>query len=146
LNHSQETICQSKYSVLCVLQGDEIDVKQGGNEIYRLAHRLKNDLNKIGLELYCPVVIKDYSLTYYGYYNIRKDEVVLFLYTDPKRKYWIDYSELLEVAIHELIHCKYYKVDKRKRYKGIIHDAEFLKQYNFYVKKAEKVLKYKNQY
>lgn len=110
-----------------------------------LSHKLLFDLSKIGLPVdEVEIYLRPYSKTYYGRYFPTDDKGVkpkLYLYPFANTKgEFMDYSELLDTAIHEMCHHKQHTDSSFVRVKGVMHDSQFWKMYNYYIDKAKNLL------
>lgn len=107
-----------------------------------LVSRLTRDLADIHLPIdEVDVIIRPYSKTYYGrYYPSVNDSVRPRIYLYPfknKCGALYSYSLIMQTLIHEMVHHIQYTNDSFVRVKGVMHDVNFWKLYNRYVKKAE---------
>ena len=108
-----------------------------------LYHKLMCDLNSIHLPVSeVEVEFRPYSVTYYGRYfpkrkNMPTPKMYLYPY-DNEQGDFMSYDKLLETAIHEFIHHIQYSDPNFRRKKGVMHNVQFWKLYNHYIKRAEK--------
>ena len=128
-------------------------IEQSLNSIKAMAQTstcLCLDLQKIGLFPINPIegkpevslILRPYSKTYYGQFHSKNNKIVLYYYkcktgNTPHTPY--RYSKLLLTAIHEAIHAKQRNDPNFVRHKGIMHDSEFYRLYNEYVKRAKEL-------
>lgn len=101
-----------------------------------LAEKIKHDLIKVGLTEHFNLVIRDYSKSYFGRYDPNTNTVILYVYKSPDKSCMFSYEELLNTAIHEVIHCKQWNDPKFKRLRGVMHDPEFKRLYCIYSNRA----------
>lgn len=89
------------------------------------------------------VVFRPYSKTYYGRYYPSKNEdkarprVVLYPYEVDGS--FMSYCLILDNGIHEFIHHLQYVSGSFIRRKGVMHNQDFWKLYNFYKNRAAKL-------
>lgn len=93
---------------------------------------LKRDLKKIGIKDGFELVLKPYSKSYYGRYDPNTNRVIVYVYEDSSRIHPFPYKELLLTAVHECCHYIQWNTDGFVRVRGVMHDIEFLKLYNYY--------------
>jgi len=106
--------------------------------------RICSDLSQIGLPVYeVDIEIRPYSKTFYGRYfptcdeNLAKPKVYIYPYDEKGN---IDYDTIFcKSAVHEMIHHLQYISPFWQRKRGVMHDEQFWKMYNFYVERAEKL-------
>lgn len=95
---------------------------------------LKRDLKKIGLyDSSVEIKIRPFSKTFEGRYFIKSQRIFLYPY-DREGRY--DYAEVFKTLVHEMIHHLQYQNPSYERVKGVMHNAEFYKLYEHYIKKA----------
>lgn len=106
-----------------------------------LRHRLLSDLREINLPVdEVDVFLRPYSKTFYGrYFPVYDDKEVrpkiyIYPYADESGNF-LPYDKILETVIHEFCHHIQY-VSGFVRVKGVMHDAEFWRLYNYYTSKA----------
>lgn len=109
-----------------------------------LRTRLLSDLSHINLPVdEVDLFIRPFSKTYYGrYFPVYNDDearpkVYIYPYENVEEDL-MDYSTILQTAIHELCHHLQYTNDSFVRLKGVMHDTQFWKLYNHYMSRAEK--------
>lgn len=109
-----------------------------------LMTRFLSDLSSIGLPVYeVTVQFRPYSKTYYGRYYPTKDEkrskprVVLYPY--EVNGDFMDYNLIIENGVHEFCHHIQYFSGSFIRRKGVMHNEQFWKLYNHYMKRAYKL-------
>lgn len=108
-----------------------------------LYHKLMCDLNLLQLPINeVEIVFRPYSVTYYGRYfpkqrSVQTPKMYLYPY-DNERGDFMSYDKLLETSIHEFVHHLQYSDPNFKRIEGIMHNTNFWKLYNHYIKIAEK--------
>ena len=103
-----------------------------------LRDRLLKDLSLLDLPVgEVDLSLRPYSKTYYG--NYFPDDVVprvwLYPYSDEGGRY-LSYDKILETGIHEMCHHIQYSDPDFKRKRGVMHDPQFWKLYNHYIKRA----------
>lgn len=110
-----------------------------------IRNRLAFDLKCIGL----PVGEVDlrtprYSAKYYGFYvikypdsRLKKPRLYVYLYKDRNGIEMYDYEFLLDTAIHEMCHHLQWSNPDFVRCKGVAHDDEFRKLYDYYIYRAK---------
>lgn len=101
-----------------------------------LRSRILSDLKLMGLTVRLPIIFRPYSKTMWGYYDVSKDWIVIYAYSDKSRKRFVHYNILFRTILHEYVHALQRKASAWKRYKGVMHDAEFWNMYNFLVSVA----------
>lgn len=109
-----------------------------------LETRLLFNLSQINLPVYeVDVHLRPFSKTYYGrYFPVYDDKKVkpkiyIYPYENTKGDF-MDYSKILETAIHEFCHHIQYTSGSFVRNKGVMHDTQFWKLYNHYRERAKK--------
>lgn len=109
-----------------------------------LKTRLLFDLSQINLPVNeVDLFIRPFSKTYYGryfpVYNDKETRPKIYIYPYENNKGdLIDYSTILQTSIHELCHHIQYTSGSFVRSKGVMHDPQFWKLYNYYVERARK--------
>lgn len=88
------------------------------------------DLKLMGLDVRLPIVFRPYSKTMWGYYDAVKDCIVVYAYSDKSHKRMVHYNILFRTVLHEYVHALQRKASAWKRYRGVMHDAEFWRIYN----------------
>ena len=100
-----------------------------------------DDLTILGLPTDFILELKEYHKTYEGWYNPNTKKVVVFTNDDYNKP--LDYDTIIRVAIHEAIHHYQYVHDPSfKRYKGIMHNADFKRLEKLYNKKYDLMKEY----
>lgn len=109
-----------------------------------LMTRFLCDLSNLGLPVNeVDVVFRPYSKTFYGRYypsvneDKKKPRVVIYPYEVNGE--FMDYNIIIENGVHEFIHHLQYVSGSFIRRKGVMHDTNFWKLYNFYMKRAYKL-------
>ena len=109
-----------------------------------LKTRLLFDLSQINLPVNeVDLFIRPFSKTYYGrYFPVHNDKetrpkIYIYPYENNKGDL-IDYNTILQTSIHELCHHIQYTSGSFVRSKGVMHDPQFWKLYNYYVERARK--------
>lgn len=107
-----------------------------------LRTQLLSDLSLINMPVdEVEVVIRPYSKTYYGRYfpvyddKSQRPKIYIYPYENIKEDL-MSYDLILETAIHEFVHHIQYTSGSYVRSKGVMHDTQFWKLYNHYVKRA----------
>lgn len=101
-----------------------------------LEKQLREDLSKIGLNVEFNLLLKPYSKTYFGRYDVKSSTIILYVNETPKGKRY-PYLDLLLTVVHEAIHCLQWHDPKFKRVRGVMHDVEFKKLYEKYSSRAK---------
>lgn len=96
-----------------------------------LLKRIKSDLKLMGLDVRLPIILRPYSKTMWGYYDVSKDWIVLYVYSNKSHTRFVHYNILFRTILHEYVHVLQRKASAWKRYEGIMHDTEFWKMYNY---------------
>lgn len=109
-----------------------------------LKTRLVSDLSQINLPVEdVDIFIRPFSKTYYGRYfpvydeNKVKPKIYLYPY-ENKEGDLMCYDTVVETLIHEFCHHIQYTSGSFVRNKGVMHDTNFWKLYNHYIKRASK--------
>lgn len=117
-----------------------------------LYYFLKRDLKALGLPTdEVLITLRPYSKTYYGcYYPLEENEVGMprvwvYPYSN-KIGDLLPYSDILNTGIHEMCHHLQYINPNWKRKRGVMHDTQFWKLYEYYTKKAERKGLYKKDF
>lgn len=108
-----------------------------------LYHRLKHDLRNIGIKEDFELELKPYSKTFYGRYDPNRNTVTLYVYEDSSCTRFIPYKELFLTLVHEAVHCIQWHDKSFVRVKGVMHNEEFHRLYNYYKLRAESLLSFK---
>lgn len=108
-----------------------------------LYHRLKHDLRNIGIKEDFELELKPYSKTFYGRYDPNRNTIILYVYEDSSCTRFIPYKELFLTLVHESIHCIQWHDKSFVRVKGVMHNEEFHRLYNYYKLRAESLLSFK---
>lgn len=108
-------------------------------ELYHkdLRDKLLKDMKRVGIPTNFNLVLKPYSKTFFGRYDPNTNKVILYVYDNPDCSKMCRYDTLLLTLIHESIHSIQWNDSSFVRRKGVMHDAEFHKLYNFYSDKAK---------
>lgn len=106
-----------------------------------LLHRLLTDLKNLKLpvnEVY--IFIRPFSKTYYGRYFPEYDgsDPKIYVYPYEENGEFMSYKKILETVVHEFCHHIQYS-SGHKRVKGVMHDSQFWKLYNYYMNKIAEV-------
>ena len=106
-----------------------------------LMTRFLCDLSSLGLPVNeVDVEFRPYSKTYYGRYypsvkeDVKKPRVVIYPYEENGE--YMNYDTILENGVHEFIHHLQYVSGSFIRRKGVMHNEQFWKLYNFYMNRA----------
>lgn len=109
-----------------------------------LLARLLSDLTQLNLPVNeVDLIIRPYSRTLYGRYFPVYDEkrvrpkIHIYPYKN-KNAELLDYSMIIDTAIHEFCHHIQYSSGTFKRVKGVMHDTEFWKLHHHYTERARK--------
>ncbi len=111
---------------------------------HELETRLLSDLSHINLPVdEVDIFLRPYSKTYYGryfpVYNDREARPKIYLYPyENERGDLMSYDIILQTVIHEFCHHIQYTSGSFVRSKGVMHDTQFWRLYNHYIKRAEK--------
>ena len=107
-----------------------------------LQHRLLTDLHNLKLPIdEVDIFFRPYSKTYYGRYFPSYEEEVkpkIYIYPYNEDDSIMSYEQILGTTIHELCHHIQY-TKGFVRLKGVMHDTEFWKLYNFYTNRAKEL-------
>lgn len=95
-----------------------------------LLKKIYRDLDSIGINMRLPLILRSYSKRRWGYYDILKDEIVIYVFSDPTCSRLTHYNILFRIILHEYVHALQHKSSNWRRYKGIMHDVEFWQIYN----------------
>lgn len=110
-----------------------------------LRYKLLCDLSVLNLPVdEVDVYLRPYSKTYYGnYFPVYNDKnrpkIYLYPYEEDGVSF-MNYEKILETAIHEFCHHVQYNSGSFVRKRGVMHDTQFWKLYNHYIKRAKKNL------
>ena len=109
-----------------------------------LKTRLLFDLSQINMPIdEVDVFLRPFSKTYYGRYFPVYDEedtrpkIYIYPYANTKGDL-LDYADILDTAIHEMVHHIQYTSGSFVRNKGVMHNTNFWKLYNHYIARAER--------
>ena len=105
-----------------------------------LYHRLLKDMQSLGVPTDFIFELKPYSKTYYGRYDPNSNKVTVYIYEDKSCTQMMSYEDILLTSIHEAVHSIQWHDKSFVRRKGVMHDAEFYRLYNFYCDKAKSML------
>ena len=107
-----------------------------------LKDKLLSDLSELNLPIdEVNISLRPYSKTYYGRYfpvyndNETKPKIYIYPYETPEGEF-MSYDHILKTAIHECCHHIQYVSGSFVRNKGVMHNPQFWKLYNFYVNRA----------
>ena len=108
------------------------------------------DLEKLGLceDRNCPTFslkIAEYSKCFYGRYFPATRVVKIYRFTNEDKTIPYHYSAILRITIHEVCHHLQHTNPHFKRYRGVMHDAQFKKLYSTYTESAKKLLASRNE-
>lgn len=104
----------------------------------KIKQQLMKDIQSVGLPVDFELELRGYSKVYNGRYESKKEKVIL--YPLKKNGELRDYEVLLRYAIHEAIHHYQWKHDPNfVRIKGVMHNVEFHKLENYYLKRAKEL-------
>lgn len=94
-------------------------------ELYK---RLMQDFNTLDAENKdVELILRPYSKTMYGYYDSNKHRIVLYVYSDNRRRQLMPYCEIWSSFLHELAHHLQYTTTDYVRVKGVMHNSDFYK-------------------
>lgn len=109
-----------------------------------LITRLLSDLSQLKLPTYeVDLYIRPFSKTYYGRYfpvyndKETKPKIYLYPYENSDNNTFMEYDSLLQTVIHEFCHHLQYTSGSFVRNKGVMHNTQFWKLYNHYIKRAK---------
>ena len=108
-----------------------------------LYHRLKTDLRNIGIKEDFDLELTPYSKPFYGRYGPTRNTIILYVCEDSSCTRFIPYKELFLTLVHESIHCIQWHDKSFVRVKGVMHNEEFHRLYNYYKLRAESMLSFK---
>lgn len=107
-----------------------------------LRAKLLSDLLRLNLPIdEVDIYLRPFSKTYYGRYfpvyndTETKPKIYIYPYENSKGDL-MSYDSILCTAIHEMCHHKQYTSGSFVRNKGVMHNPQFWKLYNFYVNRA----------
>lgn len=109
-----------------------------------LMTRFLSDMSSLGLPVYeVDVEFRPYSKTYYGRYypsvDDRRIKPRVVLYPYEVNGDFMSYDLIIENGVHEFIHHLQYVSGSFVRRKGVMHNEQFWRLYNFYMKRAYKL-------
>lgn len=110
-----------------------------------LKTRLLSDLLQLNLPVNeVDLFIRPFSKTYYGrYFPIIEDgkrlrpKIYIYPYENTEGDL-MSYDVIMDTVIHEFCHHIQYTSGSFVRHKGVMHNTQFWKLYNHYMKRAEK--------
>ena len=109
-----------------------------------LKTRLLSDLSMLNLPIdEVDLFIRPFSKTLYGRYfpvyndNLVRPKIYVYPYENAQGEL-MNYSKILDTAIHEFCHHIQYTNDSFVRNKGVMHNPNFWQLYNHYVNRANK--------
>lgn len=108
----------------------------------RLYNRLLFDLRRLKLPIdEVDLYFRPFSKTYYGRYFpiIGEGRPRIFMYPYERNGQFMKYSDILKYTVHEMCHHIQYMDSSFVRLKGVMHDTNFWKLYNHYIKRATKL-------
>lgn len=111
-------------------------------EIEELQARLLSDLSAINMPVdEIELSLRPFSKTFLGRYfpaNTKDTipKVYIYPYESERSNDFMDYQTIVETAIHEMCHHIQYTSGSFTRKKGVMHDTQFWKLYNHYIKRA----------
>lgn len=76
---------------------------------------------------------RKYSKTYYGYYNMLKKEIVIFLLDKYGKPY--KFNHLLRTLFHEIAHHEECSAEGYKRLRGVQHSKKWVDTFAKYLNK-----------
>ena len=106
----------------------------------KLYNRLLSDINLLGMKLNFTLELKPYSKSYFGRFNPNTNKITLYIYEDSKCTKLFPYEQLLDTFIHEFTHCVQYNNPTFKRYKGVMHDSNFVALFKYYKDRIHHIL------
>ena len=98
------------------------------------------DLVSIGIPIFFELIIKDYSKSMYGCYRPDTNRVYLYNFEDKDLTTPYSYEHLLRIAVHESVHAIQWNDPDFVRVKGVMHDDEFHKMFDYYMGIAKEVV------
>lgn len=105
-----------------------------------LYNRLLHDLKLLGIKFTFTLELKPYSKSYYGRYNPNTNKITLYVYEDKECTKLYSYNKLLDTLIHEFTHYVQYNNPKFTRFKGVMHDKNFVVLFNYYRQRIYHIL------
>lgn len=103
-----------------------------------LKERIMNDLARIGIDIRSPIILRPYSKTLWGYYDVDKDKIIVYAYSNKMKTRFVHYDIVFRTVLHEYVHRLQRNCAGWKRYKGVMHDKDFWRLYNTLVNLAVK--------
>ena len=109
-----------------------------------LKAKLLSHLSKLNLPIdEVDISLRPFSKTYYGRYfpvyndNETKPKIYIYPYENTEGEF-MSYDIILRTAIHEMCHHIQYMNGSFVRCRGVMHDSQFWKLFNFYIERAVK--------
>jgi radical SAM superfamily enzyme YgiQ (UPF0313 family) len=117
----------------------------GGKRVQDLKDTLFQDMKSLGLTGDYILVLRPYSKTHFGNYNPNNNKVRLYVYSNSQYTEVYSYEHLLKTLIHETCHYRQWRDPKFKRIKGVMHNPEFKRMYNYYTGLAKECSMYEKE-
>lgn len=105
-----------------------------------LHNRLIKDIKSLGIDVNFELVLKSFSKVYFGNYRPDVNRITLYVYQDEECTILYPYKEILITLLHEAVHCIQSHDPDWVRYKGVMHDSQFYRIFEFYKAKLNKTL------
>ena len=103
---------------------------------------LLNDLRSIGIKTTgFDLYLRKYSKTYWGRYfpkTMDRPTPRIYLYAHTPSGGFYNHDILLYHLIHECVHHEQYASATYVRFRGIMHDSDFIRLFQRYIKRAVK--------
>ena len=96
----------------------------------KLLKKIHKDLEIIGINMRSPLILRRYSKRRWGYYDVLKDEIVVYVFSDMLCTRLTHYNILFRIVLHEYTHLLQHKSSNWVRYKNVMHDVQFWQIYN----------------
>lgn len=105
-----------------------------------LHDRLISDLKLLGVKLDFTLKLRPYSKRCYGRYNPNNNTIFIYVYEDKDCNHMYPYRKLLDILLHEFTHYVQHKDPDFVRYKGVMHDSQFVSLFNYYKERLYSLL------
>ena len=108
------------------------------NSTERLARRILEDLESIGMPTDFTLDLRGYSKIYEGRYDSAKK--LMILYVREHDGSFLPYEDIIRVAIHEGVHHIQWQHDPNfVRIKGVMHNKEFKRLLEIYTQRYKEL-------
>lgn len=119
-------------------------MKTLNSSLIGLKERLLSDLRTLDIDTKgFELSLRPFSKSYYGRYDPKTKTIIVYAYSDKGLTNLYPYGQLFETLVHEVVHHLQWVNPEYVRVKGIMHNEEFYKMYNKFIRVYKRKLVFK---